>query len=71
MFFGIHNKGAKHEIALQVAEENSPHVLPEWLAVKKLPSVGMPDIDFTGANELKEFIRQKPKNNTDCTHQRD
>jgi hypothetical protein len=40
------------------------------MAVKKLPSLGMPSIDFSDTKQLTEFTRKKPKYNTDCTLQR-
>jgi hypothetical protein len=65
MFFGIHNKEAKHELAQQLTEQNSPHVHQECMAVKKLPFVGMPSTDFSDDKQLTEFTRKKPKYNTD------
>jgi hypothetical protein len=35
------------------------------MAGKKLPSLGMPSIDFSDAKQLTEFTRKKAKFNTD------
>jgi hypothetical protein len=41
------------------------------MAGKKLPSVGIPNLDFSVAKQLSEPSRKQPKYNTDCALQRD
>jgi hypothetical protein len=55
MFFGIYNKGGKHELAQWLVKENSLHVHPACMTDKKVPSVGIPSIDFSDAKQLTEF----------------
>jgi hypothetical protein len=40
------------------------------MAVKELPSVGMPRIDFSNAKQLTEFTRKKSRYNAEYACQR-
>jgi hypothetical protein len=70
MYFFMHDKWTKQELDHQLAEENSPHVHPEFMAVQKLPSVGIPSIDFSHAKQITEFVRKNSKYKADCALQK-